>query len=85
MALRSARVSVDETADLVADARDADSFLITNRAVANSVYIGKSDVASTTGYELKAGESLEIDLDGEDKAYAICASGLTATVHVLKV
>lgn len=85
MALRAVRVSVDDTQDLIADARDADSFLVTNRAAANSVYVGATGVTSATGYELKAGETLEIDLEGEDKAYAICAGGLTATLHVLKV
>jgi hypothetical protein len=84
--IRAARIAVDDDPQVeIASARDADSFLITNRDAANSVYVGATGVTSAAGYELKAGESIELDLDGEDKAYAICSTGQSATLHVLKV
>jgi hypothetical protein len=82
--IRAARVTVDQTVDLVASARDASSHLITNRNATNSVYLGGSNVTDTTGYELKAGESREVYLSGEDQLYAICAAGLSAVLHILK-
>lgn len=48
------------------------------------VYLGPSDVTTSTGLELGAGQSLSIPLDDPSKLYAISASG-TQTVSVLWV
>ncbi len=59
------------------------SILATNRHATVSVYLGPSGVDST-GYEIKAGESVSIDLYPGESIYAVAASG-TVTVHVLEV
>lgn len=47
-----------------------------------SIYVGASNVATTTGYEVPAGTNLSINLDGGEVLYGI-AAGAT-TVHVLQ-
>lgn len=57
-----------------------------NRDAANSVYLGGANVTAAAGanpgYELKAGESIEVDA-AIDSVYGICAAGLTARVDIL--
>lgn len=50
----------------------------------DEVYLGGSDVTSATGLPVVAGQSFSYDLGARDELYAICASGETATVRVLK-
>lgn len=74
-----------ESTNLATPATDnvaGSSILVTNRHPSASVDLGGSDVATGAGYELKAGESVTIDLDSEG-AYAVAAAG-TAPVHVLE-
>lgn len=81
-----ARISVDETRDKIADSREANSFLLTNRHATESVDLGGSAVTTGNGYELKAGESIELTLTGRDNdLYAVAAAGKTVSVHVLKL
>lgn len=52
---------------------------------ASSVYLGASGVTDSTGFELANGETVTVSEMGYDEVlYARCASGQTATLHVLK-
>lgn len=84
MPFRGVRVAVADVRSVVATARDAEYFILTNRDATDSVYLGDVTVTAANGYELKPGESVEVQLDGEDSAYGICSGGLAASVHVLK-
>lgn len=83
MPIGSARVSVNDTVDEVASARDSGSQLIKNKG-SDPVYLGDSAVTSSTGFELAAGEAVVVHLSGEDKLYGICATGQSVTLHKLK-
>ena len=53
-----------------------------NRGAA-SVFVGGSDVTTTDGYEVEAGDVLSFDLDQGENIYGIVASG-TCEMHVLE-
>jgi hypothetical protein len=79
-----ARYTVTTTASLIAESPGAArSALIRNTSTTTSVYLGQSGVTSTTGFELKAGESLALEMFRGSTLYAITASG-TAEVHVMR-
>lgn len=86
MAVTSAQKSVTTSATLLtattAPSNFGASILATNRHATVSVYLGPAGVTSS-GYELKAGESVATDLSPGEALYAIAASG-TVTVHVLQ-
>lgn len=85
MPIRSERITVDETADKVADSRDAADFILTNRHATDSVDLGAQSVTTGTGYELKAGESLDVTLkERNNDLYAVAAAGKSVSIHVLK-
>jgi hypothetical protein len=79
-----ARYTVTTTASLIAESPGAArSALIRNTSTTTSVFLGQSDVTSTTGFELKANESLAINMFKGSTLYAVTASG-TADVHVMR-
>jgi len=47
-----------------------------------SIFLGNTDVLSSTGFELEVGESITLDLSTGDNIYAITASG-TCVCHIL--
>jgi hypothetical protein len=52
----------------------------------DEVYLGGSNVTSATGFQLAAATTLPpIPLSSGAEIYAICATGETATVHVLTI
>jgi hypothetical protein len=59
------------------------SILIRNMDAANTVYVGGSTVTATTGFPLKAGESMTLDRNFA-AVYGICGTGLTATVAYIE-
>lgn len=77
-------MSVGTTATLIAGPVNDEVWRITvrNRHASAAVYLGASDVATTTGYQLDASEAVGWDLNHGDSVYGICASG-TVTVHYL--
>lgn len=86
MAVVSSQKSVSTATLLTTTPTDdsaGSSILVTNRHATVSVYLGPSIVTST-GYELKAGESVSVDLNPGETLYAIAASG-SVSVHVLEV
>ena len=49
-----------------------------------TIYLGGTNaVTSATGFPIAPGEGMDIDLAGGDDVYAVCATGITATVSVL--
>lgn len=88
MAVASSQKTVATSATLLTSAAtdtvSGASVLLCNRHASASAYIGKVDVTTSTGFELKAGESIALDIDGAEALYGIVASG-TGTVHVLEV
>lgn len=82
MAFGAYRVAVDSTRDSINAARAAGEYLVLN-AGAQSCYIGDVTVTDTTGFKLAAGGAVTLNLQGEERAYAICAAGESTTLHVL--
>lgn len=83
MAANSGQVSVTNAAPvLIADAGRL--MLIRNTDATVSVFLGGAAVSSSTGYELKAGQSIELDAR-EDKVYAIAAAAGPVRVDFLAV
>lgn len=87
MAVHSAQVSVGTTATALSeaetDSRSGSSIVVQNTDASAAVYLGKSDVATGTGYKLIAGASLALHLNHEESLYGVAASG-TVVVHVLR-
>lgn len=59
----------------VGSAAAAKSANVKNIGAAILVYLGKSDVSTTTGYPLSPNESVSIDVYGTDTLYAVAVSG----------
>lgn len=86
MAVKGRRVNAGTSpANLATPATDnvaGSSILVTNRHASASVDLGDEDVTAGAGYELKAGESVTVDLDSEG-VYAVASSG-SVRVDVLE-
>lgn len=78
------RRNVTAVAAVLVDGIAGDSFLLRNKSATDSVDLGGSGVASGQGFELAAGESLEVAIPGSDQLYAVAAAGKTVPVHVLR-
>lgn len=76
-------VRIDTQAE---DARGGSCLFITNAAGGDTVYLGASDVADTTGFPLAAGSSLvdELELASDEAIFAVCATAESAVVYVLE-
>lgn len=48
------------------------------------IYLGGSGVTEETGALLPAGTPFAMDLERGEQLYAICASGVSGTAHVLR-
>ena len=81
------RVTVNTSADRLDTAPGAGaqrlSLLIRNRGSVVA-YVGASDVADSTGFQLDPGDVMSVDLAPLGGLYAVTASGST-TLHVLQV
>jgi hypothetical protein len=88
MAVTSARVTVSTVAvalntletDVVAGSR----LVVKNQDAANSVDLGDSSVTAGTGFELKAGLSVQIDMPKGEQLYAIRSNAADVRVDVLR-
>ena len=49
----------------------------------SAIYLGGSDVATSTGYELANNENLEMRIPQDNELYAITGSG-TGSVHIVR-
>jgi hypothetical protein len=87
MAVRAQRVAVGTSPTALtgstSDYQSGHSGLIRNRGNA-TVCLGGSDVSTSTGYRLDAGEAIPLDLFDTETIYGIVASG-TQTCDVLEV
>lgn len=88
MAVASSQKSPGVAATLLTssptDSTSGAAVTLVNRHATVSTYIGAAGVTTGTGFELKAGESISVDLDAGEALYGIVTSG-TGTVHVLEV
>lgn len=83
MAISAERFTVDD--DPIVALNDAVSngqrLTVKNTDGAEPVYLGPSDVAAGTGYELDAGESITVVLEPNEVLYAVStATGADVTV-----
>ena len=87
MALSAARVSVTTSATVLnaadTDGMQGQALLVRNKHASLSVDLGPAAVASGAGFELAAGEAVNVDLSTGELLYAIAPSS-TVTVHVLR-
>lgn len=87
MAAVGSQVSVTTTAtrlDTSTAAGMGRSSLMVRNMGTVTIDLGGSTITAGTGFQLRAGESLSIDIASSDPIFGIVASG-TATVHVLQV
>ena len=83
MAITAAQVSVGETATLVVQAGVAGlTVTVTNPSGGADVFLGDAGVDVSNGYNLEAGESVQLLLTPGDGLYGIVATG-AKVVHVL--
>lgn len=83
MAIRAERITVGITATRL-DAVGTDSVVgttLTVRCPGAAIFLGGSDVATTTGYELPAGAVHTQQLTNGEAIYAVAAAAIVA--HVL--
>lgn len=83
----SVTVGVTATQLSVADragTANGQSVLVKVPAGGQTVYIGGADVMTTSGYPLAAGESLSLDVEGDDVVFGIVAA-TTQAVNVLRI
>lgn len=89
MAVSSERVTVTDTATALigaeSDTVSGGQILVRNRSATDSVDLGDSSVTSTGGYELAAGNTVELRLSAGDRLYGIAAAAGSVRVDVLRV
>jgi hypothetical protein len=87
MAVSASRVTVGTTATLLSVGTGA-TYASSGRSVGvrnpgpSTVMLGGTTVTASTGYELRSGESMTIDIGSGEGLYGIVATG-TQTVDVL--
>ena len=75
MAVKASRVNVGATATALSatdDSRAGEAVVVRNRGSA-AVYLGGSDVTSSTGFQLDAGDTLAVDVTYGETLYAVAA------------
>lgn len=90
MAIEGERVTVTDVATplnvaTAGPGRVGYSIVATNRSGTASVDVGGSGVTSGGGMELKPGESVAVDVSGNEIVYAIAAATVSVRVDVLRV
>lgn len=82
--IKSSATTVSTTATAIpATALTGRRSIVVQNTGANDIYLGASDVTTSNGYPLSAGESLSLDLDGAVILYGIVAAG-TETVRIIE-
>ena len=77
----TAQKTVTSTATLLVTANRADQ-LVYLHSSSGTVYLGNSDVTTSTGYRMDNGDKLSMQLSDNESLYGIVASG-TATMMVM--
>lgn len=85
--ISASQVTVGDTATLLSEntGNIEEHVTVRNDDGANPIWLGPSDVATTTGLKLPIGETTEVTLWPGDALYGIAGNTLTATTHVLVV
>ena len=78
--MKSTSVTVGTTAILVVNADDINRTVYLHNAGGGKVYLGGSNVTSTTGFHLNNNEATEIFIPLKETLYAISASGTNAVI-----
>lgn len=82
MAIVGSVVTITNAATLITKTDIGGRVVTIRHRGVNPIFLGGSNVATNTGFQLNAGESLSIDLASGDALYGIVASG-TEPVHLL--
>jgi hypothetical protein len=77
----TAQKTVTSTATLLVTANRADQ-LVYLHSSSGTIYLGNSDVTTSTGYRMDNGDKLSMQLSDNESLYGIVTSG-TATMMVL--
>ena len=77
----TAQKTVTSTATLLVTANRADQ-LVYLHSSSGTIYLGNSDVTTSTGYRMDNGDKLSMQLSDNESLYGIVASG-TATMNVM--
>ena len=77
----TAQKTVTNTPTLLVTANRADQ-LVYLHSSSGTIYLGNSDVTTSTGYRMDNGDKLSMQLSDNESLYGIVASG-TATMMVL--
>ena len=78
---KTAQVSVSTSATLLVTANRADQ-LVYLHSSSGIIYLGNSDVTTSTGYRMDNGDKLSMQLSDNEALYGIVSSG-TATMMVM--
>lgn len=82
MSVQADQVTVGTSATSVIAAGVAGLRAVVRNAGSTSVFLGPAGVTTTTGYELAAGDSVEVPVNGGGEVFGVVATG-TEPVHVL--
>lgn len=72
--MKSTKVTVNTTATLILPSDDLNRWIYIHNAGGAKIYVGGSDVTTTTGYHVSNGESAEFFVPQKETLYAIVAS-----------
>jgi hypothetical protein len=78
---KTSQVSVTSTATLLVTANRADQSVYLHSS-SGVIYLGNSDVTTSTGYRMDNGDKLTMQLSDNESLYGIVSSG-TATMMVM--
>lgn len=84
MPFSSERLLVTDVPAIAADGMSGDSFLLRNASATDSIDLGGETVLTGAGFELSAGESVNVEIPGGDALFAVAAAGAEVRVDVLR-
>lgn len=72
--MKSTKVTVNTTATLIIPSDDLNRWVYIHNAGGAKIYVGGSDVTTTTGYHIANGESQELFVPAHETVYGVVAS-----------
>ena len=82
--ITNATIPVDDSRDLIVTGSGLSQVALINNGP-NTVYLGNEQVTVETGFPVASGKTFSISpLHGHDKLYAVCATGETATLKMIR-
>jgi hypothetical protein len=85
MAVKSATVLVGTTPTLLVTADNDGCRVLVHKEQAHAIYLGGSDVTTSTGYLFDHDATIEISLQPADSLYGIVTGPGTQTAYILTV